>query len=494
MAAVVEDNKAPANTAEDASPAEDDMPQLPPFKARPDKYSYEQTINELNNEIESIKMKRGKILKTIKARQSGGAGFREEKDKARKVMGALVKTKNGIMDERKVLFAQRDAIRASTDRLKEASRNMKGELGRFTSVQDIDNKIQQLHHRQNTTNMSLSEEKDLIKQIDQLTGMKKTVDAFARHNDKLRKEADSGKGLSTLISEKNKALKEIGEKIVQAKKDIEAIERRQSSAQADVSPLREELDKLKQEQDKKIALIKEKRKNWRVVNDEYYEYVQELRKVKAIIRKKEDEAYQKEKEERRKEIEAELATQKPWLEELALCDVLIKYLTGLLPKESSTVASAGATQKKANGRLADSFAGMKMMKKKGEEEDYFGAQTMTGKKKRKNRKKMAKKAMRDKDLVHTFDTLQNFQYLKSKSGIDLFPPSCTEDIPDMIELLKKCHDYFDTLPRAVKPAKSGDRSSKNETVSTDFGEGTVIKNRADGVKVVKLPWAKLYTR
>ena len=278
-------------------------------------------------------MKRGKILKTIKARQSGGAGFREEKDKARKVMGALVKTKNGIMDERKVLFAQRDAIRASTDRLKEASRNMKGELGRFTSVQDIDNKIQQLHHRQNTTNMSLSEEKDLIKQIDQLTGMKKTVDAFARHNDKLRKEADSGKGLSTLISEKNKALKEIGEKIVQAKKDIEAIERRQSSAQADVSPLREELDKLKQEQDKKIALIKEKRKNWRVVNDEYYEYVQELRKVKAIIRKKEDEAYQKEKEERRKEIEAELATQKPWLEELALCDVLIKYLTGLLPKK-----------------------------------------------------------------------------------------------------------------------------------------------------------------
>ena len=237
MAAVVEDNKAPANTAEDASPAEDDMPQLPPFKARPDKYSYEQTINELNNEIESIKMKRGKILKTIKARQSGGAGFREEKDKARKVMGALVKTKNGIMDERKVLFAQRDAIRASTDRLKEASRNMKGELGRFTSVQDIDNKIQQLHHRQNTTNMSLSEEKDLIKQIDQLTGMKKTVDAFARHNDKLRKEADSGKGLSTLISEKNKALKEIGEKIVQAKKDIEAIERRQAPHRPTFRPL-----------------------------------------------------------------------------------------------------------------------------------------------------------------------------------------------------------------------------------------------------------------
>ena len=64
------------------------MPKLPPRMAKPDKYSYEQSINELNNEIESIKMQRSKILKTIKARQSGGSGFRDEKDKARKIMGA----------------------------------------------------------------------------------------------------------------------------------------------------------------------------------------------------------------------------------------------------------------------------------------------------------------------------------------------------------------------------------------------------------------------
>jgi uncharacterized coiled-coil DUF342 family protein len=493
MAAVVENNSASATTEEETN-KDDDIPKLPPRMAKPDRYNYENTINDLNNEIESIKMQRSKILKTIKLRQSGGAGFRDEKDKARKTMGVLVKTKNGIMDERKVLFAQRDAIRAATDRMKEASRNMKGELGRYTSVQDIDNKIRQLHHRQNTTNMSLSEEKDLIKQIDQLTGMKKTVDAFARHNDKLRKEADSGKGLSTLISEKNKALKEIGEKIVQAKKNIEAIEARQNTAQADVSPLRDQLDSLKKEQEKKIAVIKEKRKQWKVVNDEYYEYVKELRKVKAIIRKKEDEAYQREKEIRRKELEAELATQKPWLQELALCDVLIKYLTGLLPKEETASEKQAAPAKKANERLANSFAGMKIMKKKDDEEDYFRAQQQTGKKKRKNKKKQAKKAMREKDLVHTFDTLQNFQYLKSKSGLDLYPPSCTEDIPDTLDLLKKCSDYFDTLPREVKSSNSDGSNGKNKKMKTDFGEGTFVEKRADGVKVVKLSWAKLYTK
>ena len=108
-----------------------------------------------------------------------------------------------------------------------------------------------------------------------------------------------------------------------------------------------------------------------------------------------------------KELEAELATQKPWLQELALCDVLIKYLTGLLPKEETASEKQAAPAKKANERLANSFAGMKIMKKKDDEEDYFRAQQQTSKKKRKNKKKQAKKAMREKDLVHTFDTLQS---------------------------------------------------------------------------------------
>jgi len=134
------------------------------------------------------------------------------------------------------------------------------------------------------------------------------------------------------------------------------------------------------------------------------------------------------------------------------------------------------------------------MKKKDDEKDYFRAQKQTSKKKRKNKKKQAKKAMREKDLVHTFDTLQNFQYLKSKSGLDLYPPSCTEDIPDTLDLLKKCSYYFDTLPREVKSSNSDGSNGKNKKMKTDFGEGTFVEKRADGVKVVKLSWAKLYTK
>ena len=46
-------------------------------------------------------------------------------------------------------------------------------------------------------------------------------------------------------------------------------------------------------------------------------------------------------------------------------------------------------------------------KKKGEEEDNFFK--ATSKKKRKNKKKQMKKAMRDRDLVHNYDILQNIQ-------------------------------------------------------------------------------------
>ena len=208
MAAVAENANTEAPEAPETTNAEE-LPTLPPRMNKPDKFKYEGIIDELNNEIDSIKLQRSNLLKRIKASQNGGSAFREAKDKARKTMSAFVKVKNGIMAERKALFNQRDAIRASTDRLREMGRNMKGSLGNFNSVGDIDRKIKQLHERQNTTNMSLRDEKDLIKQIDQLTSMKKTVASFSAHNEKLRAEADSGKGLATLISEKNKALKEI---------------------------------------------------------------------------------------------------------------------------------------------------------------------------------------------------------------------------------------------------------------------------------------------
>lgn len=39
-----------------------------------------------------------------------------------------------------------------------------------------------------------------------------------------------------------------------------------------------------------------------------------------------------------------------------------------------------------------------------------------------------------------------------------------------------------------------DQTEKNKKMKTDFGEGTFVEKRADGVKVVKLSWAKLYTK
>jgi len=489
MAAVAENANTEAPEAPETTTAEE-LPTLPPRMNKPDKFKYEGIIDELNNEIDSIKLQRSNLLKRIKASQNGGSAFREAKDKARKTMSAFVKVKNGIMAERKALFNQRDAIRASTDRLREMGRNMKGSLGNFNSVGDIDRKIKQLHERQNTTNMSLRDEKDLIKQIDQLTSMKKTVASFSAHNEKLRAEADSGKGLATLISEKNKALKEIGEKIVAAKKTLEAIEKKQNSSTADVTPLREKLDELKGVQEKKIALIREKRKNWKVINDEYYEYVLELRKVKAIIRKAEDEAWAKEKEQRRIEYEAELAKQKPWLAEIAMCDLLSNYLKELLPKQAAPEAEDKPAAK--TNSVAKGFEGLRIMKKKGDDEAEYARNNTRGKKKRKKLKKQKMKQQRDKDLIHTFDTIANFSELKSKSKIDVIPPSCTEDIPDTLDALQKVRDHFDTLPRpVVKKAEKKEKVPK--TMSTEFGEGSVVEKRSDGVRIVKLSWATLYT-
>ena len=102
------------------------------------------------------------------------------------------------------------------------------------------------------------------------------------------------------------------------------------------------------------------------------------------------------------------------------------------------------------------------------------------------------KQQRDKDLIHTFDTISNFSELKTKSKIDVNPPSCTEDIPDTLTTLQKVRDYFDTLPRpVVKKAEKKDKGPKS--LSTEFGEGSIVEKRSDGVRIVKLSWATLYT-
>ena len=57
--------------------------------------------------------------------------------------------------------------------------------------------------------------------------------------------------------------------------------------------------------------------------------------------------------------------------------------------------------------------------------------------------------------------------------------------------MKQCRDYFDTLPRPVRVVAEKKAKSK---MKTEFGEGQVVEKRADGVKIVKLEWATLYTQ
>ena len=114
MAAVAEESSSatPATTGKV-------KPQLPPRMSKPDKVRYEQEIDDLNDEIESIKKQREKILKSIKLAQNGGSAFNDAIQEARKVMSAIVKTKNGIMAERKVLFDKRDLIKAGQDKMRD---------------------------------------------------------------------------------------------------------------------------------------------------------------------------------------------------------------------------------------------------------------------------------------------------------------------------------------------------------------------------------------
>ena len=125
--------------------------------------------------------------------------------------------------------------------------------------------------------------------------------------------------------------------------------------------------------------------------------------------------------------------------QIVLCDQMASYLTGFLPKASAAPEAAAASSSSA---AAAPEAGMKLVKKKGEDEEVDAMFTGLGGKKGakgKGAKKAAKKAEEKKDtslakLPHSIDTLSAFSKLKVEVPVN------ATNIPTAIEALKVTRD------------------------------------------------------
>merc|ERR1740139_1093571 len=101
-------------------------------------------------------------------------GKNTEIGKAKEAMAVFRQQKGKLIDDKRAIRAELDVLKQVGDKLVKDKKDAKGTV-RFNSVEEINAEIKKLQKLQETTSMSLTEEKKLIKEMDALMGSKDKV-------------------------------------------------------------------------------------------------------------------------------------------------------------------------------------------------------------------------------------------------------------------------------------------------------------------------------
>merc|ERR1712190_323223 len=170
--------------------------------------------------------------------------------------------------------------------------------------------------------------------------------------------------------------------------------------------------------------IKEKnaiRDEFKAKEREYYQYLAEVRKARQEKVQEERMAWQKERDQQNKVKKAERLEDQPHVAEITLIEQTIAFCNSLAPKKEEE-------KKEEKKEITHDLAGgLEVIKKKGEEDEFF---LMPTKGKKSKAKKGGKAESGAKPIKHNAETFRLFDLLK------LDAPVTTDDVPALLEKLE----------------------------------------------------------
>mmetsp|Transcript_39646 Transcript_39646/g.64296 ORF Transcript_39646/g.64296 Transcript_39646/m.64296 type:complete len:514 (+) Transcript_39646:418-1959(+) len=429
---------------------------------KPDSDKKTRMVNEISEKIDRLIGEREKIAKQQKLASVGNKPFSEKRK-------ALVTKLKDLRAKRKVLLDDAEGIKKKVEvlRNKDQEKRKKDKQVRdnlkFDSVEKVDEKIKQLERTHERTTLSKPEEKEIMKQLQQLRKTRRELEEYLKAKaasvatgdnipamrDEMRKKRDEADKFKKEIEVLSKELDVLTGENSESVKKADKLQQKRTELQKQINTLFTEREQIR---DKHSA-------EWKA----YKEFLDKVKKQRELERKEYEEQVRKEREEYERRMEEEEAKKKPWEEEIALCDFLVNYLKGLTNnnnkvKKEAVVSAPVVAQRKS----ADNFAGMQAVgKKSNEEEDFL---VMGGGKAKKNNKKNKKK---DDRLTHSLDLIASFSLLS------LTAPARKEDVDACIKALEEKRAYYDVLPRAskkkagdAKPATGGENAEKTAPKQT----------------------------
>jgi uncharacterized coiled-coil DUF342 family protein len=425
---------------------------------RPDKVAHEKELDDLSNEIKAIQDERQKVQDTIDGKMNSGKG--SEVSIERDALGKLRAQKGALIDEKKKLVAKLDAIKNQGDKIAKDRKDTRASV-KLSTVEEIDQEIARLKKTQETTSMSLSDEKKILKEIDQLQKSKALVATLKSKENDLEDVKAQRKLVAAQITAKDKEIDVVQAEITLKMDRIKEITDRETDKR-DVlkelftkrDDLRKQINDIFKKKDAARAVFRDKSNDW-------YNYQRAL----AAKKKMEYEAEKKLRDEQHaawlKAKEEEEAKKIPYEEEQNLCDFLADYLTRtyLVDKEAEAKKAAEEAEKQKSADVVavaeNPFAKFKPVQKQ-DDVEYFGKGK--GKKKRDRTKKKEEK-LTSGPLTLNMDSFEQFAF------VGLTPPTNIDQVAKTVEDLKARKIWYSEQPRGSVPTATEIRKANEKAAA-----------------------------
>jgi len=454
---------------EDRTPVEELFDLTKPLKRvdRPDKDAHEEEIARLSKIIDDLKEERRDIQAKIDAQIDSSRS--SEVSKIRDELSRLRSKKGALISEKKSIRARLDATRNQSERLFEDKKRTKDTM-RYTTMEEIDAELKQLQRRQETTSMSLMEEKRLIKEMDTLKASKKLVSTLKTKETNLESVREQRKVIASEISAKDKEIDLVQVDIENRSEALKALSDKETDNRSSMQALFAERDDIKKKLNDAHDDKNEARQAFREINNKWYDYQRALRAQRRMQAEEEKKQREEEKAAWLKQKEEEELLKIPYEEEMALCDYLADYLTKTYLTDTKKKEEASPAKKDVVQVTDDPFAGFKPVNKK--DDDIF-LKMGEGKKPRSRKSKKSKNPS-SAPFTLSVDSFDQFGMLS------LFPPTCYEQVEASVQELRDKKKWYSEQPRgSVRTALEIRKANQKNKAAADDANPTKTTNKKD---------------
>eukprot|EP00359_Climacostomum_virens_P004507 CAMPEP_0204919626 /NCGR_PEP_ID=MMETSP1397-20131031/16924_1 /ASSEMBLY_ACC=CAM_ASM_000891 /TAXON_ID=49980 /ORGANISM="Climacostomum Climacostomum virens, Strain Stock W-24" /LENGTH=477 /DNA_ID=CAMNT_0052093233 /DNA_START=401 /DNA_END=1834 /DNA_ORIENTATION=+ len=397
----------------------------------PNQDEFNRKIASLDEKISVLQTKREALIKTVREKREGGRVDNADMS-AKNFVGERIAKKKEANAEKRNLMAEQDDLKLEISREIDSIRNIKGKIKLF-DANDIEPEIKRLSRQQETSSLSLQEEKKIVNQIRDLEASKPYVEEYHQRNlrvDQYKARRDEIRArigiLRQQVEQYNKEIDEVQSKVKDSRDKLNT----------EIPDLEDKIEALKEE----IQKVREsKRESTKAFDDAKYNYEKQQKLIKHIefVTKKKQEILEREEkrkqwEDRRKE--EELNKPEPWFFQKKQCDNYISFLQKLIPTEDASGAEK-VTPQEAN------ILASKEDRLKADTASYFGPSTGKGKKKKERVRKNAKT---------TENALLNLplDLLRFLTTTSIKAPYTLAEVPACIDSIKKQREWYETNPES----------------------------------------------